>query len=68
MPFLTKVYSSDISAIFFCRIRVTNGSGKEIQLKSDQTEQLLKKPYVNEVILRGQNLSLKCSLPLFDTH
>ena len=31
-----------------------------IQLKLDQLEWLLNKPYVNEVILRGQNLSLKC--------
>ena len=31
-----------------------------IQVKPDQTKRLLNKPYVNEVILRGQNLSLKC--------
>ena len=28
----------------------------KIQLKSDQTERLLNKPYVNEVHLTGQNL------------
>ena len=35
--------------------------GKEeyLQLKSDQTERLLNKPYVNEVTLSEQNLSLK---------
>ena len=31
-----------------------------IQLKSDETAQLLNEPYVNEVISRGQNLFLKC--------
>ena len=30
-----------------------------IQLKSDQTERLLNKPYVNEGILRGQKLHLE---------
>ena len=33
---------------------------KLIQLKSDQTAQLLNKLYENEVILREQNLFLKC--------
>ena len=28
-----------------------------IQLKSDKTERLLNKPYVNEVYLTGQNLT-----------
>ena len=32
---------------------------KEIQIKSDQTERLLNKPYVNEVTLTGQNPPLK---------
>ena len=31
----------------------------DVQLKSDQTAQLLNKRYVNEGILRGQNESLK---------
>ena len=31
-----------------------------VQLKSDQTAQLLNEPNVNEVILRGQKLPLKC--------
>ena len=31
-----------------------------IQLKSEEMERLPNKPYVNEVILRGQNLPLKC--------
>ena len=31
-----------------------------IQLKSDETAQLLNKPYVNEVTLRGQKQPLKC--------
>ena len=31
-----------------------------IQLKSNQTAQLLHKPYINEFILTGQNLPLKC--------
>ena len=29
---------------------------KTIQIKSDETAQLLDKPYVNEVTLRGQNI------------
>ena len=33
---------------------------KYVQLRSDQTERLLNKPYINEGIKRGQNLSLKC--------
>ena len=33
---------------------------KYIQLKSDETAQLLNKPYVNEVTLRGQKQPLKC--------
>ena len=28
-----------------------------VQIKSDETAQLLYKPYVNEVYLRGQNLT-----------
>ena len=38
-----------------------------MQLKSDEIARLLNKPFVNEIILRGQNLSLKCcqSLKLF---
>ena len=35
-----------------------------IQIKSDETAQLLNKPYVNEVTLRGQNICLKCYQPL----
>ena len=31
-----------------------------LQLKSNQTERLLNKPYVNEVTLRGQKPPLKC--------
>ena len=31
----------------------------QIQIKLDQTEQLLNKPYVNEVTLTGQNPPLK---------
>ena len=31
-----------------------------IQIKSDQTERLLNKPYVNEVTLTGQNPPLNC--------
>ena len=32
-------------------------TGYDIQLKSDQTERLLNKPYVNEIHLTGQNLT-----------
>ena len=35
-------------------------SKKDIQLQSDETTQLLNKPYVNEVTLRGQKQPLKC--------
>ena len=35
-----------------------------IQIKSDQTERLLNKPYVNEVTLTGQNPPLKYCQPL----
>ena len=35
-----------------------------VQLKSDQTERLLNKPYVNEVTLTGQNPPLKYCQPL----
>ena len=35
-----------------------------LQLKSDETAQLLNKPYVNEVISRGHNLFLKFCQPL----
>ena len=35
-----------------------------IQLKSDETAQLLNKPYVNEVTLRGQKQPLECWQPL----
>ena len=36
----------------------------QLQIKSDQTERLLNKPYVNEVTLTGQNSPLKCCQPL----
>ena len=32
----------------------------KLQLKSDETAQLLNQPYVNEVTLRGQKQPLKC--------
>ena len=35
-----------------------------VQLKSDETAQLLNKPYVNEVTLTGQNPLLKYCWPL----
>ena len=35
-------------------------SVKHIQLKSDETAQILNKPYVNEVTLRGQQQPVKC--------
>ena len=35
-----------------------------IQIKSDQTERLLNKPYVNEVTLTGQNPPLTYCQPL----
>ena len=35
-----------------------------LQLKSNQTERLLNKPYVNEVTLTGQNPLLKYCQPL----
>ena len=35
-----------------------------LQLKSDQTERLLNKPYVDGMNLREQNLPLKCCQPL----
>ena len=35
-----------------------------LQLKSDQTERLLNKPYVNKVFLTGQNSPLKYCQPL----
>ena len=42
----------------FCEEGISIGETKiYIQLKSDQTTWLLNKPYVNEVILRVQNLS-----------
>ena len=46
----------DMHCFCFPELNVEPG----IQLKSDQTERLLNKPYVNGVNLREQNLSLKC--------
>ena len=45
-------------------IQAVGGRWHYIHLKSDETTQFLNKPFVNEVIFRGQNLPLKCCQPL----
>ena len=42
-----------------CRVVETRGAEvlSKVQIKSDETEQVLNKPYVNEVYLTGQKLT-----------
>ena len=46
-----------ITGCMYASCTFYNDSKTYIQLKSDQTERLLNKPYVNEVHLTGQNLN-----------
>ena len=58
----TVLKMSDISFLKSFVIKVKNKNN--ILDTSDQTAQLLNKPYVNEVILRRKILSLECCQPL----
>ena len=52
MLMLMLILTNDIQELY--RLQKIS---KRIQLKYDQTSQLLNKPFVNEIILRVQNIS-----------